>query len=122
MSAITEIPANTPSPIGSTDNFFPGSVNAAVAEFVDCAAAAETDVVESATDDPDGVDNDTAEAATDVKPSTMIGPDDAADEADAGVEIVDDEADPDDEAADVDTAAVPVTVVKPFTEMASPLD
>jgi len=112
MSAMTEIPAKTPSPMGSTDNFFPGSVNAAVAEFVDCAAAAETDVVESAAADPDGVDKVTAEAGTEVKPLTMIGP--PTDEVDADVDA--------DDEVDVDTAAVPVTVEKPFTEMGSPPD
>jgi hypothetical protein len=39
INAITEIPAKTPRPIGSTDNFLPGRVNAAAAD-VDAEAAA----------------------------------------------------------------------------------
>jgi hypothetical protein len=44
MRAITEIPANTPRPIGRTDSFLPGSVKAAwdaAAAEADEAAAAE---------------------------------------------------------------------------------
>lgn len=39
ISAITEIPAKTPRPIGSTDNFFPGRVKGVAAD-VDAEAAA----------------------------------------------------------------------------------
>jgi len=48
MRAITEMPANTPRPIGRTDNFFPGSVKAACEEAL--AAAAEASEAESAAD------------------------------------------------------------------------
>jgi len=41
IRAITEMPANTPRPIGSTDSFFPGSVNAAAGAALALAAAAE---------------------------------------------------------------------------------
>jgi len=41
MRAITEIPANTPRPMGRTESFFPGIVNPAWEEAL--AAAAETD-------------------------------------------------------------------------------
>jgi len=56
MRAITEIPANTPRPIGRTDNFLPGSVKAAwdeaaAAEEEDAAAAEEEDA-ESAAAEP----------------------------------------------------------------------
>lgn len=40
MSAITEIPAKTPSPIGSTESFVPGRVNAADDDAAAAAAAA----------------------------------------------------------------------------------
>lgn len=43
MRAMTEIPANTPRPIGSTDNFFPGRANAAVVVPEASAAAADAD-------------------------------------------------------------------------------
>jgi len=43
IRAITETPANTPKPIGRTDSFFPGSVNAAAWEEEALAAAAEPD-------------------------------------------------------------------------------
>jgi len=45
---MTEIPANTPKPIGRTDNFLPGSWNASVEE----AAAAEAETEESAAEVP----------------------------------------------------------------------
>jgi len=57
MSAITEIPAKTPKPIGRTDSFLPGSVNgvddALAAEFSaaavpDCAVEEVVDVPETA--------------------------------------------------------------------------
>jgi hypothetical protein len=48
MRAITEMPANTPRPIGRTDSFFPGSVKAACEEAL--AAAAEASEAESAAD------------------------------------------------------------------------
>ena len=48
MRAITEIPANTPKPIGRTDSFFPGSVNAAACEVAgETAAAGATGVGEA---------------------------------------------------------------------------
>jgi len=47
MRAITEIPANTPRPIGRTDNFFPGSEKAVwdaeLAAAAEAAEAAEED-------------------------------------------------------------------------------
>ncbi len=43
MSAITEIPAKTPKPIGSTDNCFPGRVKAADVDCEDSAAAADAE-------------------------------------------------------------------------------
>jgi len=57
MRAITEIPANTPRPIGRTDNFFPGRVNAPSEEALAAAAeaddaAAEDAAAESAADVP----------------------------------------------------------------------
>jgi len=45
---MTEIPAKTPNPIGSTDSFLPGRANAAVAEPDSSAAAADTDEVDAA--------------------------------------------------------------------------
>jgi len=52
MRAITEMPANTPRPIGRTDSFLPGSVKAACDEALAAAAeAAEAaDDAESAAD------------------------------------------------------------------------
>jgi hypothetical protein len=41
MRAITDIPANTAKPMGRTDNFLPGSINAA--EDVEDAIAADGD-------------------------------------------------------------------------------
>ena len=52
MRAMTEMPANTPRPIGKTDSFFPGSVKAAWEEALAAAAeAAEADDTESAADE-----------------------------------------------------------------------
>jgi hypothetical protein len=48
MSAMTEMPANTPSPIGSTESCLPGSANAAAAVWLALAvesAALAADVV-----------------------------------------------------------------------------
>ena len=52
MSAMTEIPANTPKPMGSTESFVPGSWNAAAlvaavsaADDAAVASAAATDAV-----------------------------------------------------------------------------
>ena len=52
MRAITEIPANTPRPMGSTCSFFPGMANAAVVvdEF-SAAAVPDDEIVESAASD-----------------------------------------------------------------------
>lgn len=41
INAITEIPANTPRPIGRTESVFPGSSNAAAVSEGSSAAAAE---------------------------------------------------------------------------------
>lgn len=49
IRAITETPANTPRPIGRTDNFFPGSVKAAWEDAL--AAAAEADEAAAAAED-----------------------------------------------------------------------
>jgi hypothetical protein len=52
MRAITEMPANTPRPIGRTDSFLPGSVKAACEEALAAAAKADeaADDAESAAD------------------------------------------------------------------------
>ena len=52
MRAITDIPANTPRPMGSTCNFFPGMANAAVVvdEF-SAAAVPDDEIVEEAASD-----------------------------------------------------------------------
>ena len=52
MRAITEIPANTPRPMGSTCSFFPGMANAAVVvdEF-SAAAVPDDEIVEEAASD-----------------------------------------------------------------------
>lgn len=78
MRAITEIPANTPRPIGRTDRCFPGRVKAAsVVAVASAAAAAESgagDTVAAALDCPpvtaavgerDGVEGGDADAAVD---------------------------------------------------------
>lgn len=52
MRAMTEIPANTPKPIGRTETFFPGVVKAPVAVLEASAAAADTEAVLSATGVP----------------------------------------------------------------------
>lgn len=51
IRAITEIPAKTPRPIGRTESFFPGSVNAAV-EVEACSAAA-SDATDAADEEDD---------------------------------------------------------------------
>jgi len=71
MSAITEMPANTPSPIGSTESFWPGRMNAAsVAEDCSAAAVAELELEGEAAADADGVA--TAGAAVAVPPEAGI--------------------------------------------------
>lgn len=140
MRAITEIPAKTPSPMGRTEIDFPGTENALVGVFDDCAANADTDEVLSAaavTDaaasvlELDGIV--TAVAAIDEKPLTIT----PEPEVDAAVvadvvkldEEVDDEEVDDDKLVEIAELAevvappsgVSVTVVKPFTEMAPPV-
>jgi hypothetical protein len=63
IRAITEMPANTPRPIGRTDSFFPGSVKAAWEEE-ELAAAAETE--DAAAEDDDESAADVAGVAADV--------------------------------------------------------
>ena len=68
---MTEMPANTARPIGSTDSFLPGIANAAVANAVDdadesawlaAAAVAEAADVEDAGTEPKDTDEVTAPA------------------------------------------------------------
>jgi len=78
ISAITEIPANTPSPIGRTSSFFPGSVNG-VAEAEASAAAAEAEVGATicwpaAVAVADGAAEGAAEPDLVVVPITLAGP------------------------------------------------
>jgi len=61
MRAITEIPANTPRPIGRTDSFFPGSVKAACDEALAAAAEAE----EAAAAEEEAAAEEDAESAAD---------------------------------------------------------
>jgi len=55
MRAITDIPANTPRPIGRTDSFFPGSVKAAWEEALAAAAEAEDAAAEDDAESAAGV-------------------------------------------------------------------
>jgi len=132
MSAMTEIPAKTPSPMGRTDNFFPGSAKAAVADPVDCAAAAVTEAAFTSLRAPTAMEENpftlTPPAAADVALEAAVMVDEAAATV---LEATDDAvlsppaadvAAAEVAAAEVATAAEPVTVVKPFTEMASPPD
>jgi hypothetical protein len=60
MSAMTEIPAKMPRPMGRTDSFLPGRVNAACA--VDEAAAADAEEAEA---DAEAAEADAAAALSD---------------------------------------------------------
>lgn len=63
MSAMTEIPANTPRPMGSTDRCFPGRVKADVCVSDDSAAAADP----AAAADADAAVSDAAAAVVAAK-------------------------------------------------------
>jgi len=101
---MTEIPAKTPSPIGRTDNFFPGMANAAVVATGVCeleacsAAAADTDA-----------DWEALESSAGVPVGVGVGEDVVVLEMEAEVDT--------DESTLVD-AGVPETVEIPLTTIA----
>lgn len=94
ISAITDIPAKTPKPIGRTESFLPGRVNAAcevelaAAALAEEAAAAE-DEAESAAEVAEAADEDAPEdALAELVALLELAPDDAEDVAEAEVDPV----------------------------------
>lgn len=75
IRAMTEIPANTPRPIGRTDSFFPGISNAAVADPDASAAAADAEATESEAATVDAADVADASAALEAAVPVGIGTD-----------------------------------------------
>jgi len=144
MRAITEMPAKTPKPMGSTEIDFPGTENAALGDSVCCATFADTEealsaAAEAATDEAplvpesavvddelveveleDVVDVELDEGVVDGEPE-----EDVVVELEEGVVDVELDEDVGIELVTVDPAAVATdvsdTVVKPSTDMALPL-
>jgi len=121
MSAITEMPANTPKPMGNTFRLFPGTAAAARAEVavvVTCAASAVGDVSEASLpcEFEFGLllallllsEPELAWVGAVLVPESVLLATDAVDES-LELEL---------EAAPVDEDPSAVTVLKPFTEMA----
>lgn len=134
IRAITDIPANTPRPIGKTDNFFPGSVKAAwedelaaaaeAAEAAEEAEAAESaaEVAEVGADVVELSPEAALEAVLELLPELELEelpdelsvefPVELADELVAldAPDVAVDEAEPDDEPEPAAAATVPVAI------------